>query len=285
MKKLLLTLSAGVLLAPAVAPAQDADVDINGQRERWYYTSNPCNGAAGSECTNRAEIGMWATDPETTVYQYRASVALLEFDVELPAGADPLDYEVTEATITVWSRPNQPWQGTGPDATQFELFALGYNPQGFTDPVEDPFYTRETFNVANSPFIGSSNFAFAVRDPFARNLADDSNADMQESGATPWAIGDYDGTLVGPDEPPLPITFTLDVSDPKIQQQLKDDIEFGQTRWYVWADELIGGMGSPIPRIYTSAASSFEGDATPPVLTLKVTVEEPTSVSNWIIFE
>lgn len=282
MKKSLLTLLAVGLLAPAIAPAQDEPVNVTDQRERWYYGSyNP-----GSDpFTSRTSTsGLWSVPPGGSFpFHYRSAASIFEFDLGLPAGIDENNYIVTEATITMWVAPEQEWDSS----TEFELFALGYNPQGFTDPLEDDFYTRATFDIEFSPTIAYSppGSSPVVRDPFMRNLADDSNADEQVTGATPWALGDYNTSEVSPSNTePLLVTFTLDVSDPKIQAKIQEDIDLGQARWYVTSTAEVSGMGAAFPAIYHSSTTTIPSPAEPPVLSISAANDAPTSVSNWQLF-
>lgn len=203
----------------------------------------------------------------------------LKFSVELPSGiTSATQYEVKSASVVVWHTTDTANLAWDPVTSPLELHALGFNSE-FTEAAW--FGSADWWTSYSAPKFSRTN-------PYGRDFTTDAPMAVT---TTAWATGIHPDYPFAQDaEPsPFPITFNLNVTDPKIQQELKDDLASGFSSWTISNNILVQGQGGNIsyPKVYLrgGAPGAFTYPAAPIAIpTLKIEVEGPAAASDWELF-
>lgn len=300
MNRSLFVLSAlmfGAFAASAIAggdPPRDVVIDEPSD-DRWHYPFNMSGGARPT--------GAVFTGPFAQPFDYRDGQILLRFRPELaddqdaahiPAGLQPTQYDFTGARVILWhSTGNFGWDTNNPATNSYgedfrlEIFGMGID-AGFMD------FTMDTW-TENTGFQGQAPGPPPVlrRNPHALNI-DDTAAELNVSNdatAEPWGIGlPVYGMGSGEYLPGVntldvfPITFELDIANPRVKQYLREELAAGRIHWVVGSTGEPAGMGPDpnIPLLHMkesteAPAPRFELDG--------LTIAGPMSVRDWMVYE
>jgi len=217
------------------------------------------------------EIGSAFIVPTGFTEDARYGNLVYKFAIIKPGGFPPT-FRVTAATLTLWHEAGGDWPTNGTlnswgTPSQNELYATGFGPT----------FSESTWN-GTQPF---SRF-----DPFPRDLITDADVTDLINGTTPWAVGAVTGYTPGSQTIPFPVTFTMNVNNTTIQNELIADINSGFATWFVSATfELVGQTTTGFPRfIMNEGVTNNPGSVAP---TLRLTVEEviPTAVQTWDVYQ
>ncbi|MDX2177041.1 MAG: hypothetical protein SF028_11290 [Candidatus Sumerlaeia bacterium] len=271
MKKPLAAFLAAAAFARGGTP-QTADLEFPAAHDVWHYF-NAFNAAT------RELAPPFLLPQSFSGGDRRDATVALVFDIEAPTGF-PANFRVTQARLRVWDIRFAQWTTGGTNEyggpRRIELFAAGFGPA----------YSEATWD-GTQPFIGGNNDSSFPRDPFPRDLATDANVQNEVLSYAPWAIGAPVGYAPGAMTQAFPIDFTLDVADPTIQQELRDDLASGFSSWIVSSTFVADFMGLPgtIPNVVMAEGIGSHPPATAP--TLFLTIEEVTAASatSWFYYE
>lgn len=269
-RKLAACVSAGFVLSAVIPATAETDATVTLSVDRWYY---PFNGTPGTRSTG--SMFAYVAQPGDPVYgfNYRDGYVILKFDVELPLefqGGDP--YVIKSASLEFWDQPSANWD---PLAVDIELFAAGFGPT----------YSEATW-AGTEGFVGGGLTAPPdPRDPYPRNLDDDSHAE-DDTNAVPWALGDPDDVYTGSGglSEPFKVVFDLDVNDPTIEAELLADIASGVSSWIVCSNLELGGIGGTgFPIMYMSENGSIPSPATPASLRIVLEAEDNQAPESEVV--
>ncbi len=270
----------GVLSLPAMA---QSTIVIEGEavRDRWLY---PFNFTPGT----RPEAPVFAYYGDDFDFDILDATYIVQWDLVLPTGFSlEDDFEIVSAVITLHNAAEATWEiGTVNDTSEFGnieervmLFAAGFGPT----------YTEENW-TPSSPFRGGLDMGGNPRDPFPRNLTDDSDVSNNPLAIVPWAVGEPDESYTpGSQSTPFEVVFELNVSDATTLAELLADLESGISTWIVAtthgaAVNESGIEDNSVPKFLTSNGAALIGD---PVLVPKFEITlnlEDASVGNWSLY-
>lgn len=298
--------AAGLGALLLASPSLAADITIaTPSDDRWVYPFNfsfpPGSRATGSMFTVPPGIGLDYRDAEIALRFRTQNTDSLAADY-IPTGLAPQAYEFTTVTLTVyhnsgtytWDTRNPAINAAGKPFA-LEVFGFGVDaPPAFTG------FTTETWNE-NSPFFGQSQGvstpAGQRRNPFplSVNQNDPELSEANDINATPWGFGfPVYGTNPGEYTPgvaasvPFPITYTLDVSNPRVRAYIQEGLSRGRIEWILSSTALAGGMGPPPPVIpviiMKESAAAPDPAMTIQGLTTNPSVPSSTS-GSWSVLE
>lgn len=254
--------------APVTAPTSLIE-------DQYIYAHAPING-------HTRTIGSLFTISET---EWGGRIRV-KFKSDLPIGVTAgSNYTVTSAKIEAWV--DEASQATvinwNPDDVKIGVYAAGYEAAGTGEA--DWFATKDRFDNWSSEFSFTS--------PYGRDFVTDA---VLTGVGTPWAVGthpDYPYATAPTDKVPFKVTFDLDVADPKIQSELKSDLESGYSSWF-FSTNFIGQVNGTYPKLALKGLAFGEtGEYTEilpnapaqiPSLTITVEAEAPSAVSDWVIY-
>lgn len=286
----LLRTAAALAVASALTTAVQADTVAGTIRsDCWHYYFNA---TPGSRTTASLFL---ANDPMFPQFNFRDGVAVVLWDLVLPAPMVGQPITVTSATITYYDAMNANWPVSAVNSfgenAQIELFAAGYGPR----------YTESTWTGSWTPFFvppgndfqggwttTGSDGLHQDRDPFPRDLVTDLHVEDNVTTHTPWAVGDFTGYTPGLMTDAFPITFMLDVMDSTIQAELQADLNDGISGWVVSStyDQVVMGTPESTPRMIMSEGvgnATFGTSQAAPTLTIEV--ELASRVDGWQMYD
>lgn len=258
---------------PAVASPQTASLVVPVTHDVWHY-SNAFNGAT------REQAPPFVVPP-TFPSDRRDAITMLIFRPAVPAGF-PADFRITSAKVRVYDLAGANWQPTGATTSdgfpsRLEMYAAGFGPT----------YNEATWD-GTQPFVGGDNFNKRTRDPFPRDLNDNSNVQENIATANAWSIGAPIGYTPGATSTPFAVDFVLDVSNPTIQTELKADLASGTSSWalsYTYEPSQQGTPGST-PNVITSEGVAANPGSVTPTLFLELEELNPSStMPSWSLYE
>lgn len=275
MSKSILAMAALLLLAAPTAEAggpQTAELDVTVTHDVWHYFNafNPATRA----------VALPFVVPPTFPSDRRDAMVALMFRPELPMGF-PDSFRVTSAKIVVYEIEEAFWLPTGVTTTdgvpsRLELFA-----------AEFTTYLEDTWD-GTQPYVGGTNDESLPRDPYPRDLADGSNVQNNITTATPWALGAPVGYTPGGMTAPFPIEYVLNVNDPHIQQELRQDLLSGYSSWLLsstFEPPAFGGDPGASPATICLEGVGSRPGSQAPRLVLSVEEAPASAGDSWSLYE
>lgn len=272
MYKRLFPLGMMAMLAVSAYSAEPAVTEL--VEDQYIYHNAPLNG-------HTRVIGSIFTAAESEW----GGIVRMKFKSNLPAGVTPgSNYVVTSAKLEVWVDEAGATQITwNPTDVKINAYAAGYETGGVTEA--DWFQTKDRYDNWNAEYQKTS--------PFGRDFVTDSPVLGQGNA---WAVAehpDYPYATAPTEKTPFKATFNFDVSNAKIQQELKADLESGFSSW-VLGTNFISQIAGTYPKIALKGVTLNEANeyettlpAAPaqiPTLTIEVEPEASASVSDWNLF-
>lgn len=258
------------VLASGVACAAPVETELLG--DRWYYPFSGDGLETYGRMFNYVHDPSSPGHPDPWLFNFRDSYVILKFGVELPAGISPDEYWVTAARIVVWNVINANWD---PSVTETYAFAAGFGPT----------YTEAGW-TEGSLFVGGLPTVHLPRDPYPRDLLDDSHVEDNRLTATPWATGAFpDYTVTGGTPGPFLITYELDVWNERVQSELKADLTSGLSSWILSTNlEQGDDTSQDYPSVYTRNNGSFVPPAPATFPQLIIEVQSTSAVADWSVY-
>jgi hypothetical protein len=288
----LTALAAGLLTASLPA----ADIVLKPSDDYLQY---PFAGNRGGRTD-----GFTFTSPASTGFNYRDSMLLFRFrsgqggdGATFPTANAPTDYNFTAAKLTVYhATGTYSWDPTTSvdgenQAFRFEVFGMGFGPT-FTDAT---WNQSSAFSGSNSP-AAPPDSPELPRDPYPLNL--DAAAVQQNvtdvignASAPTWGTASYNPADYTPNVPvttAFPITFTLDVSNPRVRTYLQQGLANNSLNFVVssvaFAAIFPAPAGDAYPRWVLNGTASPSPNPLSPTLTLEGFTTPPTSVNGWEMY-
>ena len=283
-------------LAAAVSGQAQQDKNLPCTADRWHYPF-----AFSPPPATRPTATVFAAPPAAG-FDYRDGEMLLRFSPittpgdpdYVPANGDPDRYGFTGAKVIVYHTAGTfSWDTRTPVLNSsnrpfaIELFGMG------VDADLAPL-TRDTW-LETTPFQGQSDGNVSPvgqrRNPHP--LCIDAGAAEQNMAndidAVPWATGEpVYGTAPGEYEPNtavadvFPITFTLDVSNPRVRAYIQEGIARNGIEFVITCTGEPAGMG---PDPITPVLATRENSTAPAPVLIIEGFTLPSSATAWSLYE
>jgi hypothetical protein len=212
----------------------------------------------------------------------------------VPANGDPSRYGFTGAKLIVYhAAGNYSWDtrtpvlNTSGKPFAIELFGMGVDAD-LAPLTPDTWLETTPFQGQSSGVVSPAGPASQPAPAAPRPKAAETNV-ANDIEAEPWAVGEpVYGTNAGEYEPntavaaPFPLTFTLDVSNPRIRTYIQEGIASGGIEFVVTCTGEPAGMGAdPITPV---VATRENVDAPGPMLILEG-FTLPSSADSWSLYQ
>jgi hypothetical protein len=295
-----LALALALTLQTLSLPAQQDATFPAPSDDRWHYPFNFTPGVRPN-----ATIFTASNTPD---FDYYDGVILLRFsletgqpgspDVAIPTGLPPASYEFTGAEVTIQHDP-----GTIDPYTWDTRPATLTPPNGAGQPFElkifgvglDDDFTEFTLDewTETSPYFGQQPgpTGDVRRNPHPLNI-DDQAAEQSVSNdpaAPAWGTGEpvygsnpgeYTPGAIAP--APFPVTFTVDVSNPRVKAYIQEGLAQGYIDWALVAsvDAAMMSANTNVPRFFFKE----DGTVAPASFVLR-DFQTPAAVDGWNLYE
>jgi len=291
-----IALSAICLGAFAASASAQMDKELPCTADRWHYPF-----AFSPPPATRPTATLFAAPPASG-FDYRDGQMLLRISPittpgdpnYVPDGGDPTRYGFTGARLIIYHTPgNYSWDTRTPVLNSsgqpfaIELWGMGVD-SDLAPLTPDTWLETTAFQGQSSGVVSPPG---QRRNPHPLHIdpaATDTNV-SNDTTAVPWAIGlPVYGTGVGEYEPntavadPFPLTFTLDVNNPRIRTYIQEGLASSGIEFVVTSTGEPAGMGAdPI----TPVVATRENTTAPAPMLVLEGFTLPSSVDSWSLYQ
>lgn len=273
---------AACAIALALAATAPAQTTVTGTllSDRWQYPfQDP--GTLGSK--DIAHLFAYTpTAPPFFSFNARDGMAILQWELELPAQFVGQNYRIASARIEYYDSKESLWT-TGSlnvfgQPEQVEVYAAGFTS-----------YDESTW-TGTEPYVGGTLAVPGERDPFPRDLLTNTRVEDNLTTATPWAVWSVPTTYApGSKADAVLITCTFDTDIPAIQQELKAGLESGRSTWFLTSTFGFGDVPSDFnvaPQVITlEGLGNTDYGTSQQAAALILEIEAAASVRAWQLYE